>query len=116
MKITSYSFGKISIDNQAFTSDLKIIRGDVKPNWWRKEGHRLQIDDIRDITEAKPEILVVGTGYSGLMRLSDGLREELGKLGIEIEALPSGKAVERFNNLVEKLGEQKVALAIHLTC
>ncbi len=116
MKITSYGFGRIEIDNKSYTTDLKIINGQVRPNWWRKNGHRLEIDDIRDIIDAKPAVIVIGTGYSGLMRLSEGLPEHLLTLGIETEAYPSGKAVERFNKLIKKLGKQRVALAIHLTC
>jgi len=116
MKITSYSFGNIDIDNQRYSSDLKIINGQVKPNWWRKDGHRLHLEDISDIIEAKPRILVVGMGYSGLMRLADGLAAELKRLGIETEALPSKKAVTRFNQLIEERGPEEIALAIHLTC
>ncbi len=116
MKITSYGFGKISIDNQNYTSDLKIINGRIKPDWWRKDGHRLHIEDIKDIIEARPQVLVVGTGYSGLMRLAQGLSEKLAGLGIQTEGLPSKKAVERFNQLIEELGQEKTALAIHLTC
>ncbi len=116
MKITSYGFGNIEIDNRRYTSDLKIINGKIKPNWWRKDGHKLHIEDITDIIEAKPKKLIVGTGYSGLMRLAGGLEEKLRKLGIEIEALPSKKAVNRFNNAVEEYGVDQVAFAIHLTC
>ena len=116
MKITAYNFGNIEIDGQKYTSDLKIIKNHIKSDWWRINGHRLHLDDIRDIIEARPRILVVGTGYSGLMRLSDDLAENLAKLGIEIEVFPSKKAVTRFNELIKKYGPGQTALAIHLTC
>ncbi len=116
MKITSYGFGNIEIDNKRYTSDLKIVNGKIKSNWWRKDGHRLHLEDIRDIIEAKPKILVVGRGYSGLMRIAEGVEEHLRGLGIEVEALPSKKAVNKFNRLIEEYGPDDVAFAIHLTC
>ena len=116
MKITAYSFGNIEINGKRYTSDLKIINSHIKPNWWRKNGHLLRIEDIRDIIEAKPRIIVVGTGYSGLMRPADGLIENLQEIGIEIDALPSKKAVQRFNDLLKKYGSKQTAFAIHLTC
>jgi len=116
MRITSYSFGNIDIDNKRYKSDLKIINGQVKPDWWRAEGHRLNLSDIQDIIEARPDILVIGTGYSGLMKVSQDLADSLSKHGITIEAHRSGKAVDRFTQLVEKHGHERVALAIHLTC
>lgn len=41
MTIASYSFGKITIDGQTFTSDLIIYPGRIDPSWWRREGHFL---------------------------------------------------------------------------
>ena len=116
MQITAYGFGNIEINGQRYTSDLKIIKGHIKPDWWRKSGHLLHLEDIRDIIKSKPRIVVVGTGYSGLMHLADGLIKDLKESGIEIDALPSKKAVQRFNDLITKYGPEHTAFAIHLTC
>lgn len=116
MQIEAYDFGNIDINGQRYTSDLKIINSHIKPNWWRKNGHLLHLEDIKDIIEAKPRIVIVGTGYSGLMHLADGLIENLQELGIETEALLSKKAVQRFNELIKKYGAKQTAFAIHLTC
>jgi len=116
MEIRSYRFGSINIDGREYTKDLKIIRGSIVPNWWRKSGHLLQLEDITDIVEARPKVLVVGTGASGLMRIDAGLTEKLEKSGIMVEGSLSAKAVERFNKLLRELGPEKVSLAIHLTC
>ncbi|MGD8628620.1 MAG: MTH938/NDUFAF3 family protein, partial [bacterium] len=70
MKIEAYRFGSISIDGTAYESDLKIIEGRVVPGWWRKEGHNLLLVDIEDILEAGPEVLIVGQGDPGLMKVS----------------------------------------------
>ncbi len=76
----------------------------------------MEKEDILDIIEANPRILIVGTGYSGLMRVAEGLAEEMERLGISMQAMPSKNAVAKFNELVEKHGADDVAFAIHLTC
>jgi hypothetical protein len=46
MMITSYDFGHIIIDGKRYTSDLIVFPDRVKVGWWRKEGHRLQLEDL----------------------------------------------------------------------
>jgi len=116
MMITGYRFGRITIDGKEFTGDIKVIKGKIVPNWWRSQGHLLQLDDIRDIIDAKPEVLVVGTGAAGVMRIHPEVEEYLQKKGISLRAVKSSEAVKIFNNLLQELGPDKVSLAIHLTC
>ncbi len=116
MKVTDYSFGRIVVDGKLYTGDIKIIKGKVIPNWWRKEGHLLQLDDIKDILDASPKILVVGTGSAGVMRIHPHVERYLRDLGIDLEAARSSKAVKLFNDLLDKMGPEQVSLAIHLTC
>ena len=59
--------GCMTIDGSRYCRDLKIIQGKVFGDWWRREGHRLDRDDIQDVIRAKPKVLVVGTGYAGQM-------------------------------------------------
>lgn len=40
-------------------------------------------DDITEILEYKPEVLIIGTGASGLMKFDDNLKEKLKALRIE---------------------------------
>ncbi|MEA1866849.1 MAG: MTH938/NDUFAF3 family protein [Thermodesulfobacteriota bacterium] len=96
--------------------DLKIIRGKTSGNWWRSQGHTLQVSDIPDVVAAKPDTLIVGTGAYGKMVLSSGLSEELASRGIRIEALPTELAIQRFNELASQLGHEAVAFVVHLTC
>ncbi|PXF59748.1 MAG: hypothetical protein C4B58_02385 [Deltaproteobacteria bacterium] len=116
MKIESYRFGEIVIDGIRYTKDLKIIRRKAFDNWWRSQGHTLQLSDILDVVDAKPGTLIVGTGAYGKMVLGSGLSEELAAKGIHIEALPTEPAIQRFNELVSQLGHETVAFAVHLTC
>jgi len=47
--IESYKFGKIVVNGKSYSSDVIIIGNYVKADWWRKEGHCLHIEDLRDI-------------------------------------------------------------------
>jgi hypothetical protein len=114
MHIDSYQFGKIVINGTAYGSDCLILGGSVHANWWRKQGHLLAVEDLQRILAAGPEVLVVGCGASGLMKISEDTRQTLQQEGIELIALDTHKAVARFNELAEK-GEN-VAAALHLTC
>jgi hypothetical protein len=112
--IDSYQFGRIVIDGTEYNSDCIILGGSVRPNWRRKQGHLLAAEDLKLVIAAKPSILVVGCGASGMMRVSENIDEVLREQGIELFTASTHKAVERFNELARK-GES-VAGALHLTC
>ena len=112
--IEDYRFGNIKIDGKDYTSDVKIINGKVKPNWWRKEGHNLFPEDIQDILEAKPEVLVVGTGAYGVMKISSQVRKLLEQEKIELIEAKTDKSCQIYNQLLQT--GKKVAFAAHLTC
>ncbi len=114
LKIETSSFGLIVIDGRQYTSDLIIYPdGHVKDSWWRKSGHRLSIDDIGELVESEPEVIIVGTGVNGLMEPDMGLGELLSEKGIELVPLPNQEAMETFNKLSS---EKRVGGCFHLTC
>lgn len=112
--IESYHFGKMTVRGQAHRNDLKIIGGKIVGNWWRREGHALYAEDIDDILYAGVEILVVGTGAYGGMKVTDEAAEALEGRAIELLAVPTEEAVALFNSLHGK--GKGVAGAFHLTC
>lgn len=111
--INSYSFGKIVIDGKTYNSDLIIYPDKIKTNWWRKSGHQLIPEDIRDIIKEKVEVLIVGTGAFGLMVVSDEVKEILRKNNIKLMAQKSERACKTYNSIPK---DKKVVLALHLTC
>ena len=112
--IEAYSFGSLTVDGKTYGKDLKILRGRVKDNWWRQEGHRVGVGDVEDILKATPNVLVVGMGANGLMRVTDGLKVALGERRIQLIAQPSAEAVKTFNKLLHE--GKNIAGAFHLTC
>jgi hypothetical protein len=111
--IDSYSFGRIVIDGKVYTSDVVIFPNRIKSSWWRKEGHRLYVSDIEDVLAERPEVLVVGTGNPGLMRVTDKVREVLSEKGIALIEEPTENAVRTYNQIAK---EKRAVAALHLTC
>ena len=111
--IDSYDFGRIVINGKRYSSDLIVFPDKVRDGWWRKEGHRLHVEDLKDVLEAKPEVLVVGTGYSGLMTVPPETRKYVESEVIELITQKTAEACKTFNRLVKS---RKVVAALHLTC
>lgn len=111
--IDSYSFGEIIIDEEKYSNDVKIFPEEVKGDWWRKEGHSLHPEDIEDVVEESPEILIVGTGAYGRISIPEETREFVESKGIKLVAKETEKACETYNELKN---EQKTVAALHLTC
>jgi hypothetical protein len=114
MKITLYEFGRISVDGKNYQSDVIISRKGVQDKWWRKEGHNLAIDDLENVLQAKPEIVVIGCGYYGRMQVPDATKEYLTNKGIRVEIANTSEAVTRFNTLQQDCA--RIVAALHLTC
>jgi len=111
--IESYDFGRIVIDGKEYTNDLIILPDHIETNWRRKKGHELSVEDIRTVLEAKLEILIVGTGFSGLMKVLPDTRSLLESRQIKLIAEDSEKACQTYNQLHQS---SKVIAAFHLTC
>jgi hypothetical protein len=114
MNIRSYRFGKIDIDGRSYTSDVIVTPEGVLDTWWRKDGHNLAVADLAPILAAKPDILVIGTGYLGRLIVSEGARQHLEAHGVQVREARTRQAVADFNRLQAQ--RARVAAALHLTC
>jgi hypothetical protein len=111
--VASYAFGKIVVDDKTYTQDLILLPGGARPGWWRKEGHLLQPEDLQEVVEARPSVLVVGTGNPGLMKVPQETLDCLAAQGIRVEVHPTAAACQRYNELARS---EQAAAALHLTC
>ena len=112
--IESYKFGQMIIDKKIYNSDLIIFKDCISDSWWRREGHNLHIDDIQEIVNEKPEVLIIGTGYYGLMKVPEELIKYIYSSGIDKIIVKKTKdACNEYNTLYKK---KKVIAAFHLTC
>lgn len=110
--IEDYDFGKIKIDGKEYTHDV-ILFSDEVSSWWRQQSHWVGVGDLGEIIERKPKTVIFGTGYSGIMEVSQEAKKYLEKLGIEVFIELTKKACDIYNKLSEK---ESVVAALHLTC
>ncbi len=112
--IQSYSFGQITINDKTYQNDVIVFPDHVYSDWWRGQGHLLQMSDLQPVLKFKPELLVVGTGAQGVMSVPQTLIEDLNNQGIEVKAVNTHQAVKAFNQTLKQ--GKKAAAALHLTC
>ena len=114
MVIESYDFGSITIGGRRYTSDVIVLPDRVIDGWWRREGHAVCLEDLEEALKAEPEVLVIGTGYYGLVRVPDDVKRALRERGVEVVVEPTRRACEVFNKLLSE--RRRVVAALHLTC
>jgi len=108
--IESYEFGKYIINGKPFEYDIKIIDGIVSK--WR--DHHMAKTDIVDLIEAKPELIIIGTGAYGVIKVSNKISEYIKCNNIRLLIHKTKEACEEYNK-AEKEGI-KVAAIFHGTC
>ncbi|OQX54607.1 MAG: hypothetical protein B5M48_00665 [Candidatus Omnitrophica bacterium 4484_213] len=114
MKIETYSFGLMTIDSKVYNRDLIIFPERVRTNWWRREGQCLAIEDLKEVIDYKPEVLIVGTGAYGAVDIPKCTKKVLKDKQIELIEKNISQAYQIFNEYIEK-GKKAVG-AFHLTC
>ncbi len=112
--ITDFSFGRIVANGQTCNNDIKIVQGTLIADWWRKKGHTVEIEDVQDALDSDPEILVIGQGQPGYMRIADSLREHLASNNIALIEEPTPRAIETYNRLLKE--GRRVAGGFHVGC
>ena len=113
MQIEHYEFGRIRIDGRTYRNDVLLWPGQIKSDWWRLEGHLLQVHDVTEALAADPQVLVVGQGDPGNMQVDPALAAHLRAKGVELLTFPTRQACQVINELN---GKRRLAAALHLTC
>jgi hypothetical protein len=112
-QIDSYHFGRIVIDGRAYTADVIITPDGVKADWWRREGHSLCPQDLEGALNPDIDVVIIGCGANGALKVPESMRRWLSEIGRELVALPTQAACDRYNELA---GSGRVIAGLHLTC
>lgn len=115
----SSRFGEVVINGQSF-GDILVIgeeieeRNDLRLERELGTDHLIGDWEIERLLSKKPEIVVIGSGTVGDLRVTPEIKKKFKKAKIELIILTTPQAIEEYNNLV-KTG-QKVNVLIHATC
>jgi hypothetical protein len=119
--IEEYHFGSIKIDGETYENDVEVRwTGDVL-TWSFKKRHLIDVEEVRRAIEEKPEVIIIGTGESGLAEVTEEAQKEIRARGIELIIDETEQAVRTFNVLteesIEEEGKNKEVIGLfHLTC
>ena len=114
--INSTKFGSITIDGRVYDSEDNYIvfwDGEII-GLHTAERHVFGRQELETILRKNPEVIVVGTGDSGLLRVSEEVRSSCEQKGIELTEMISREAVKKFNEAFNR--GKKVVAFIHVTC
>jgi len=110
MHIDSNDYGYFVIDGKRVDWDIKLVNDEIRH--WR--DHKLELDDVKDVVEEKPETIIIGIGLSSVVNVSEEIKEFIKKADIELIILDTTSACKKYNELKEK--GVNVAAVLHSTC
>jgi hypothetical protein len=111
--IESCESGKIVVRGKEYTSDVIVYTDHVEQSWQRRQSHYLSDYDIPDVIADLPQVLIVGTGEQGLMKVSPQLKQAMRESGVELVIAPTGEACRAYNRY---FAHKKTVACLHLTC
>lgn len=117
MRVDDYEFGSVTIDGETYENDVVIEGGKIRrrkkgPSKKRKEefGHTPLTADEKIPWKAKR--LWIGTGAYGRLPVTEDVREEAQRRGVELLTKPTPDLVRLMN---EGLPEDTNVI-LHVTC
>jgi len=119
--IEEYKFGSIVIDGKIYEYDVEVRWTGEVLKWWRGESHVVDIEDVERAIDQNPDLIIIGTGESGLAKVTERTKEEILSKGIGLIVDKTEEAVKTFNiqkrESEEEEGRQKKVIGLfHLTC
>ena len=103
-RIDKTEFGSITIEGTLYDHDVIIrLSGEIKKRKKRLSkavygtSHIISIDEARFVYEDGAERIIIGSGQSGAVRLSDEAGEYLKKKRCKIDLLPTPEALDLWN-------------------
>lgn len=110
--IDSAFFGSFIIDGKRYDCDVVISwKGEVHE---RKKTHEFTKAELLGVLMAEPEVVVVGTGHSGVVKVESGVEVAARLEGVELIIKQTPEAVQEYNKLAR--AKKKVVAVLHSTC
>ena len=111
VKINSFQFGSLTINNKKYDSDVILFwDGELIE---RESSHTLSKNDLIDLLIKEPDTIIIGTGTAGCVNIDKEAQEYARKNNLDIIIQKTPEAIECFNKMAKL---RKVAAIFHLTC
>ena len=117
--IDETQFGEITIDNKKYGQVLIIgnavfERDEKRLRKLFDTTHQIGDWEIEALLQESPEIVVVGTGQSGVLQVEQEFLNQMRENGVEVITDITPKAIEIYNEKIEQ--GKRVNALIHTTC
>ena len=116
--IVGTQFGSITIGNKVIEHDIIIrLSGEVKKRKKKLSksvygsSHKISLQEAKFIYEKGASNLIIGTGQTGLVELSEEAKEFFHSKKCKIDLLPTPKSISRWNK-----AKGKTIGLFHVTC
>ena len=117
-RIDNTSFGSITVEGLVFDHDVFInLNGEIKKRKKKLSkkhfgtSHIISLEEAAHIYEVDAEKILIGSGQTGMVRLSDEASDFFDQKNCNVFIIPTHDAVEKWNN---ETGS--VIGLFHLTC
>lgn len=117
-RIDSTSFGSITVDGETFDYDILIrLNGRVEKREKALSkkvygtSHKVSLEEAKYIYEEGTEKIIIGTGQTGFVELSEEAEDFFTERKCGIELFPTPWAIERWNEI-----EGRITAMLHVTC
>lgn len=117
-KIDRTEFGSITIEGKCYEHDVLIRLGGQIEKRKKKlskqvygTSHVIALAEAEQAYEKGAELLVIGTGQVGMVKLSPEAQAFFQQVGCKVELLETPTAIQRWNEL-----NGKVIALVHVTC
>ena len=117
--IEEYRFGLIKINGKTYHYDVMVLWTGEVLEWWRKESHLIDVEDVKSSVNLNPDTIIIGIGESGVAKVTEKAKKYIKEKGIELIIKKTEEAVKTFNVISKESGEEKQNQVIglfHLTC
>jgi len=104
LKIDKTKFGSITVNGKRYENDI-LIRLDCTVGKRKKKlskevfgtSHIISLAEAEYVYQDGAESIIIGSGHSGMMKLSDNATEFFKQKHCQVELLPTLESMERWN-------------------
>lgn len=117
-RIRELAWGRLVVEGQPRPfKDAKLYPGGAREWDWNETGTRhnpgIQPADVQELLDHGVRVVVLSQGQVKRLQVMPETLQLLESLGVQAYVLPTGQAVQRYNELCERAA---VGALIHSTC
>lgn len=117
--INSTEFGSITIDDKKYNQVLIIGNYVIERDYSKLEklfgtSHKIGTWEVEKLLQESPDLILIGTGQSGVMEVNKEVLDKLKTSGAEVIVDITPKIIKLYNEKIKS--GKKINALIHTTC